>query len=112
MAQEFTLHTNAKGNLSLELGTDWADTEVKVTVETVSEQTNHSPSPKANFAEALRRKAGGCSFEVPKDIHQRKSEIFADILMEKHQKIIGRRPAFGHRSLEWSEKGDRCLDWV
>ena len=88
MAQEFKLHTNAKGNLSLELGIDWADTEVTVIVEPVSEQTNHSPSPKSKFAEALRRKAGGCGFDVPKDIHQRKSEIFADILMEKHQKII------------------------
>ena len=89
MSQEFTLHTNANGDLHLELETAWANTEVRVTVEpAIVEQTHHAPSSRANFTEALRNKAGGCSFDVPDDIHQRKSEIFTEILMEKHQKII------------------------
>lgn len=67
---EYTIesHIGTDCVLHLKIPHEWADQDVTVTIA----PTQESESPKVNFAKTLIAKAGGCSFDVPVDIHERK----------------------------------------
>lgn len=80
---EYTVqsHVGSDSVLHLNVPNEWADQDVTVTITARHE----CAAPKRNFAEALKAKVGGCSFDVPSDIHERKSEILTEIFADKYR---------------------------
>ena len=86
MTQEYSTQERlgTDGILHLDIPTGLSDVDVEVDV-VIRPRTSPSSSL-VGFAEKLRQKAGGCSFDMPEDFHTRRKDLYARSLAGDYQR--------------------------